>query len=96
MFVRKPKHTGCWLALNIRGVKGLQVAETSVVPTLVSANTNAPTIMIAKKIADTLKSDYGAFVSPIAVTSSHKTACKALKPATFYSLNPSKKDTSQF
>jgi len=50
--------------LRVHGVDRLRVADASVMPTIVSSNTNAPAIMIGEKAADLVLQDAAAAAQP--------------------------------
>jgi choline dehydrogenase len=60
--------------LRVHGIKGLRVADASIMPTMVSSNTNAPSFLIGERCADFVLRQAGANITPDAAQADKATA----------------------
>ena len=52
---------------RVHGIDGLRVCDASLMPTIPCANTQVPTVMLSERMADLIKAESRAAVSPLAL-----------------------------
>lgn len=71
------------LCFSVKGIKGLRVADTSIMPRIVSGNTGVPAIMIGEKASDIIKENIQCYQDEL-----EDKPCSDAKPLWFPSNRP--------
>ena len=66
---------------RVHGIAGLRVADAAIMPTVVSGNTNAATIMIGERVADLVRETLRLAAGLVPQGALYKTVARHRQPA---------------